>query len=251
MMKDNTYNIKTPVFEGPLDLLLSLIRDNKIDIYDIPIAFITSRYLQYLQIMEELNLNIAGDFIVMASTLVYIKSRMLLPVEEQGEDEDMEDPRTELVQQLIEYRSYKEAAFTLKEKESEWNSIFSREETPEIDFEEPENSENIYLDVSLYDLLKVFKEILDRAPPETRYVYKETFNINDKITEIREKLVTEKTFRFDVLFANCQSRRELIVTFLALLEAVKTGLVHIYQKKEFDSIWILHPESDRESIENA
>src|SRR5512146_1553806 len=123
---EDLYKIKLPVFEGPLDLLLHLIRENKIDIYDIPISFITGRYLEYIALMKELNLEIAGEFLVMAATLVHIKSRMLLPVDEHAGDEEREDPRLELVQRLLDYQTFKEASCILREKEEEAQNFLFR-----------------------------------------------------------------------------------------------------------------------------
>ncbi|MDH5769016.1 MAG: segregation/condensation protein A, partial [Nitrospirota bacterium] len=158
---DETYNIRIPVFEGPFDLLLHLIRENKIDIYDIPIAVITHQYLEYIEMMKELNLEIAGDFLVMAATLIHIKSRMLLPPDEEAPPEELEDPRLQLVRRLVEYQAFKESALNLKEREETWLKVFHRE----LQLDEPDGE--LYLfDVNLFDLLNAFKKILDTAPPE-------------------------------------------------------------------------------------
>ena len=163
---EDVYNVKLPVFEGPLDLLLHLIRENKVDIYDIPISLITGQYLTYIEMMKELDLEIAGEFLVMAATLIHIKSRMLLPPDEEAPLEEMEDPRLELVQRLLEYQAYKDAASILKEKEDEALNIFGREKT-EFDAQRPDDQQELYLfDINLFDLLGAFKRILDTAPPE-------------------------------------------------------------------------------------
>ena len=146
----DVYNIKIPVFEGPFDLLLHLIRENKIDIYDIPIALITGQYLQYIEMMKELNLEIAGEFLVMAATLIHIKSRLLLPPDEETSAEENEDPRLELVQRLLEYQTFKEAASTLRKKEEDWMKIFFKEPVSDGD-------EFYLVDVNLFDLIGAFK----------------------------------------------------------------------------------------------
>ena len=181
---EEIYNIKIPVFEGPLDLLLHLIRENKIDIYDIPIAIITHRYLQYIKIMKELDLDIAGEFLVMAATLIHIKSRMLLPPDEEAPPEEQEDPRHELIQKLIEYQAFKEAALSLRQREDEWTRVFQREP-----LSDEKDDEGIYLsDVNLFDLLEAFKKILDTAPPEVATITKETLTVKDKMSLIMEML---------------------------------------------------------------
>lgn len=229
------YNIKIPVFEGPLDLLLHLIRENKIDIYDIPIALITHQYLQYIKMMKELNLDIAGEFLVMAATLIHIKSRMLLPPDEEA-PEEQEDPRRELVQRLLEYEAYKEAALGLRKREDEWTRVFQREPLSDSD----EEDEAIYLsDVNLFDLLEAFKKILDTAPPEVATITKETLTVKDKIFLIMEMLEGQEAIRFEDIFKNGITRTQLIVTFIALLELIRLGLIRAHQEKEFGNIWVI------------
>src|SRR5271169_4530444 len=147
----NQYSVKVPVFEGPLDLLLHLIRHDKIDIYDIPIARITGQYLEYLEIMKELNLEIASEFLVMAATLIYIKSRMLLPPDETIEAEEQEDPRAGLVQKLLEYQAFKEASDTLRERENIWSNVYGREPLKNDDF--AANPEPYLFEVNIFDLM--------------------------------------------------------------------------------------------------
>lgn len=231
---EEIYSIKIPVFEGPLDLLLHLIRENKIDIYDIPIAVITRQYLEYIQIMKELNLDIAGEFLVMAATLIHIKSRVLLPPDEEVSPEELEDPRRELVQRLLEYQAFKEAAASLREKENEWIRIFQREPSPE------EDDEGIYLsDVNLFDLLDAFKKILETAPPEIRTITKETLTVKDKMHLIIDTLEGQEAVRFEDLFKDGLTRRQVIVTFIALLELIRLGLIRGYQEREYGNIWII------------
>jgi segregation and condensation protein A len=236
---EQIYNIKIPVFEGPFDLLLHLIRENKIDIYDIPIALITSQYLEYLEMMKELNLEIAGDFLVMAATLIHIKSRLLLPPDEETPVEEQEDPRAELVQRLLEYQRYKEAAVELKSKEDVWIRIFHRE--PFSDSEEEEKE--LYLfDVNLFDLLDAFKKLLDKAPPEVISITKETLTVKDRMSMIMEMIEGQEAVRFEDLFKEGITRLQLIITFVALLELIRLGLVRVYQERQFGNIWVINPE---------
>ncbi len=233
---EGIYTIKIPVFEGPLDLLLHLIRENKIDIYDIPIALITHQYLQYIKMMKELNLEIAGEFLVMAATLIYIKSRMLLPPDEEAPSEEQEDPRLELVQRLLEYQRFKEAALSLKEREEEWMKVFRREPISD------EADAGLYLfDISLFDLLSAFKKILDTASPEIVSITKETLTVKDKMSLIMEILEGQEAVRFEELFKENITRIQLIITFVALLELIRLGLVRAYQEREFGNIWIINP----------
>jgi segregation and condensation protein A len=235
------YNIKIPVFEGPFDLLLHLIKENKIDIYDIPIALITGRYLQYIEMMKELNLEIAGEFLVMAATLIYIKSRMLLPPDEETPPEEQEDPRLELVNRLVEYQTFKEAASDLRNREGEWMKVFRKEPVSD--------EEGVYLfDVNLFDLLGAFKNILDTASSELISITKETLTVKDKMSVIMEMLEGQEAIRFEEMFkVGIDSQREgvtrlqLIITFIALLELIRLGLAKAYQEKDFGNIWVINP----------
>jgi len=241
----NIYNIKVPVFEGPFDLLLHLIKEDKIDIYDIPIALITGKYLQYIEMMKELNLEIAGEFLVMAATLIHIKSRMLLPPDEEVTAEEQGDPRLELVQRLLEYQTFKDAALVLREKEDEWVNVFHREPAQEeaSETEEPELS---LFDVNLFDLLGAFKKMLDNAPPEVVEITREVLTVKDRIALIMEMLENKETIRFEDLFAEDKSRSQLVVTFVALLELVRLGLLRAYQEKDFGNIWLINPQKKDE-----
>lgn len=237
---ETAYNVKLPAFEGPLDLLLHLIRENKVEIYDIPISLITGQYLEYLGMMKELDLEIAGEFLVMAATLIHIKSRMLLPPDEEAPPEEMEDPRFELVQRLIEYQTFKDAATILREREELSSKIHARQP---IQFEEGENEpEELYLfDVNLFDLLAAFKKILDKAPLEIRTITKETLTVKDRMMHIAEQLERVESMRFEEIFGSDSSRMQVIVTFLALLELLRLGIARAYQEKEFGQIWIINP----------
>lgn len=232
---EEVYNIKIPVFEGPFDLLLHLIKEAKIDIYDIPIALITSQYLHYIEMMKELNLEIAGDFLVLASTLIHIKSRMLLPPDEDVPLDEQEDPRLELVQKLLEYQTFKEAASTLREKEEEWKKVFSKE--PLTD-----DGEELYLvDVNLFDLMGAFKKLLETVSPDVVMITKETLTVKDRMSMIMEMIEGHDAIRFEEIFKGSKTRIQLIVTFVALLELIRLSLVKAYQEKQFGNIWIINP----------
>ncbi|TAN38571.1 MAG: segregation/condensation protein A [Nitrospirae bacterium] len=237
---EELYKIKLPAFEGPMDLLLHLIRENKIDIYDIPISFITGQYLQYIDMMRDLDLEIAGDFLVMAATLIHIKSRMLLPVDEVTEEDQREDPRLELVQRLLEYQAYKDAATILKGKEDDSLRVFGR--SPQEEEGEEETEQPYLFDVNIFDLLGAFKKILDTAPPEVRTITKETLTVKDRMSAIIGMLEEADSIRFEEVFKDNVTRVQLIVTFLSLLELLRLGLARVYQEKEFGSIWIINPE---------
>jgi len=238
-------HFKLPAFEGPLDLLLHLIKENKIDIYDIPIVEITKQYLDYLELMKELNLEIAGEFLVMAATLIYIKSKMLLPPDEEQIEQPVEDPRTELVQRLLEYEKFKDASSSLREREDIWKNIFRR---PSLQAEDYDNEPELFLsEVSLFDLISAFKKFLIKAPEQVIEITRETLTVADKINFIMEKLDRDDGIRFEDLFKENSTKIVLIVTFLALLELIRLGLVKAYQEKTFGSIWIINPQRKPQS----
>jgi segregation and condensation protein A len=243
---EDVYNIKIPVFEGPFDLLLHLIRENKLDIYDIPIALITNQYLQYIEMMKELNLEIAGEFLVMAATLIYIKSRMLLPPDEETPDEELEDPRTELVKKLLEYQKVKEAAGDLRKREEDWMKVFRRDS---FLAEEEEPGELYLFDLNLFDLLDAFKKILEKAPPEVISITKETLTVKDRISFIMEILEGQETVRFEDFFQGGMTKIQLIVTFVALLELIRLGLARAYQEREFGNIWVINPARQSSTVQ--
>lgn len=245
---EQSYNVRLPLivegeapFEGPLDLLLHLIRENKVDIYDIPIAEITKQYLQYIALMKELSLEIAGEFLVMAATLIHIKSRMLLPVEETLDTIEPEDPRLELVERLLQYQAFKEAALGLKELEEDRRKVFKRAVTDDKE-EDGEAAELELFDINLFDLINAFKKILDRAPGEGVSITKEALTVKDRMNFVIEALEGKAAVRFEELFTGEMLRMHLIVTFIALLEVLKLGLAKVYQEKEFGAIWIIRRE---------
>lgn len=223
------YKIKLDIFEGPLDLLLHLIRKNEVDIYDIPIASITEQYLEYMEMMKVMNLDMAGEFLLMAATLVHIKSKMLLPVDEEAPPEEEEgiDPREELVRRLLEYQRYKEAAKDLNERLILGRDVFFRGQPTPLDELE---SDAGMMSVSVFELMGALKEILAKVPKERKIeLTVERFKIADKINFVLEHLNQVKTSTFTSLFANDATRGEIIVTFLAILELAKLLMIKLHQ----------------------
>ncbi len=222
-----TYEVKLEAFSGPLDLLLHLIRKHEINISDIPIALITRQYLEYLQLMKELNLSFAGDFLVMAATLIHIKSRTLLPQEMEPEpgEEEGEDPRSELVRQLVEYQQFKEVAGRLSDQERLWRQMFQRE--PE---QSPPLREVFPDDVQVFDLLSALQEVLAQtdATPGLELT-PDTMTVQDRINGVIERLEETPTITFAALFEGATDRLMVIVTLLALLELVRMKLVRMVQ----------------------
>ena len=229
--------VKLEMFEGPLDLLLHLIKKSEVSITDIPIATITEQYLSTLELMESLNLDVAGEFLVMAATLIHLKSRMLLPPEadEDEEEEEGEDPRAELIRKLLEYRRFKDAAEGLERREILSRDVFARSQ-PEF----PEEKGAVEFEsVSLFDLLSALRDVLERFPKEAfhevtvdRITVRETMNLLLDDLHRRGKLI------FQALFEQATSRIEVIVTFLAMLELVKIRAVRIWQEGRFEPIVI-------------
>ncbi|MFH1856716.1 MAG: segregation/condensation protein A [Candidatus Omnitrophota bacterium] len=232
-----SYKIALEIFEGPLDLLLYLIKKEEIDIYDIPIAEITRQYLAYLEFMKMLDLNIAGEFIVMAATLMHIKSKMLLPEEkiEQGEEEI--DPRAELMEKLIEYKKFKEAAKKLEEFEIRRKNIFIR--SADIEQFKCEDDETVYFEASLFDLLTAFSKVLKEIPKDIiQEVIKDEFTVEQKIEYLVNLLEEREVVKIDELFSNSKNKLEIVAIFLAVLELMRLKEIVVVQKSLFDSIEI-------------
>ncbi|HIE10698.1 MAG TPA: chromosome segregation protein ScpA [Kiritimatiellae bacterium] len=230
------YRVRLEVFEGPLDLLLYLIRKNEVDIYDIPIEEITRQYMEYLDLMRMLDLNIAGEFLVMAATLMVIKSRMLLPPEERDEDEEEEDPRWELVRQLLEYKKFKEAAGYLEQREAQQENVFTPEEPGTLPPPDPSLS---LAGVNIFDLITVFNKALKRLPREDlREVFGETFTVADKLEELVQLTAKRRRLSLSSLFDRMRSRVEMVCTFLALLELMRVKQVRAIQERPFGEILI-------------
>ncbi|UCB51220.1 MAG: segregation/condensation protein A [Deltaproteobacteria bacterium] len=219
------YEVRLEIFQGPLDLLLHLIRKNEVDIFDIPIATIADQYLEYLDMMKALNINVAGDFLVMASTLLHIKSRLLLPHLEEDEEED---PRVEITRPLLEYLRLKEMAGELLERELLDRDVFARRLSPEYTVQL--ESEEPLLDVNLFQLMDAFKRILDeRLPGVPLRLEFEKWSLKDKTSYILERLKNEGSIYFRDLFTEDKTISEFIVTFLALLELVHMGMIRVFQ----------------------
>jgi segregation and condensation protein A len=232
------YKVRVENFEGPLDLLLHLIKKNEINIYDIPIAMIAQQYLEYLEAMEELNLNVAGDFLVMAATLLQIKSKMLLPVEETVEDEEEgPDPREELVRRLLEYKAYKEAARQLDDQEKMWREIFWREQVSSV---EQVEEEDLPLEhVSLFDLVDALKEVLERNPDSRLIeIVPDNLTVRERMNLIVEKLEGKDSVSFAALFEGPSHRVVIVVTFLALLELMRLRIARVFQAETFGPILV-------------
>ncbi|NOY53615.1 MAG: segregation/condensation protein A [Deltaproteobacteria bacterium] len=218
-----------------MDLLLHLIRKHEIDIYDIPIALITKEYLNYLDLMKTLNLDMVGDFLVLAATLTQIKSKMLLPIEESGEEEDGTDPRAELVERLLEYKKFKEAAQELRSQENLWIDTYGIGAPTDIKAEQ----EVVLINLNLLDLMEAFRKVLRRPNAEgVHEVTVETMSIKEKISWIMDTLAEQSSIRFEDLFPGLPPRQEVIVTFLALLEIIRLRLVRIEQTERFGPIRI-------------
>lgn len=234
-------SVKLDSFEGPLDLLLHLIKKHEIDIYDIPIALISEQYNQYLEMMKELNLDIVGDYLRMAAELGYIKSRMLLPKQAVEEDEDAEDPREELVKRLIEYQRYKEASYELFSLDLLGRDIYARkfDDLSDMDlgeFQEP-------LRVDLWTLIDAFKTVLERktlqeAQESNIFIETEFITVEEKMEDIVQRIEEYGSFSFYDVFDISGSKMNLILTFLALLELVKQQVVIVYQETQFSDIKI-------------
>jgi len=227
---------KLPRFEGPLDLLLHLIKRDEIDIHDIPIAHITRQYLDTLELMRMLDLEVAGEFLVMAATLMRIKAKMLLPLPSSQEEEDEGDPREELVQRLLEYRLFKEAAGGMQEREGERRTWHERGIVPTEDDAGPLP----LAPATLFDLLDALQRVMSRRPERAVYaVQTEAYDIDDKMSLIARTVAEEGQLRFSELMLRSRARMEIIVSFMALLELIKLGRVLCVQDANFADILIL------------
>jgi segregation and condensation protein A len=252
------YPIRLSNFEGPLDLLIHLIKKNEVNVYDIPVALITEQYLQYIELMQELNLDVAGEFLVMAATLIHIKSRMLLPrppADEQEEGE-VEDPREALVRRLLEHQKFKAAAELLHERETVRSAQFLRSDASVAEIagenEEPE------LEVDLFSLMAAFRGVLERAKHRPRVLLPpEQVSIESRIEILLGRLSETDACGFEDLFGDVSARGDLIVTFLALLEMIRLELIRIFQSGPFGPIRVYkrarpagapHPIKDPEDV---
>jgi segregation and condensation protein A len=233
------YRVKTEIFEGPFDLLLFLIRKHEIDIYDIPIHDITNQFLEYVEIMKILDLEVAGEFIEMVATLMSIKARMLLPKPVFGDDENAEDPRTELVQRLLEYKKFKEAASEMYEFEDHRRKMYSRKFFLRPEEEQPTSNEEYLQNVTLFDLLLAFKKALDNMPKVTYHeVKKIEVTIEEQTDYILNTLESRSKILFSELIVKFKDKIIVIVTFLALLELIKLRKIMVKQSRVFEEISI-------------
>lgn len=239
--------IKLQVFEGPLDLLLHLLDKNKVNIYDIPIVEITNQYMEYIAEMKRQDLNVMSEFLVMAATLIDIKSKMLLPAKETEEEEEG-DPRAELVQQLLEYKMYKCMAYELRDRQLDADRMMFKKPTipPEVaEYEEPVNIKDLMADVTLAKLNGIFKSIIKKQadkidPVRSKFgrIEKEEVSLADKMTWLENYCMAHSHFSFRSLLEAQAGKMEIVVTFLAILELMKMGKIFISQERTFDDILI-------------
>ena len=231
------YKVQFEVFEGPLDLLLYLVKQEEVDIYEVNLTKLATSFIEYVEVMRQLDLDIAGEFLVMASTLMYIKSRELLPVEQQaqveGEEEGV-DPRWELIRQLVEYKKFKDVAAQLQEREAIQENIYPR--LPgKLDFELPVARPQ----VSLFDLINAVNAVLKRfTAQDTRDIFEDKWTVSEKIETVMSLLTQRRAVKFSELFAAATSRTEVVVTFLAILELIKVHHIIVTQPEPFADIEI-------------
>ncbi len=229
------YRVKLDVFEGPLDLLLHLVKKNEVDLSDIPMATITDQYLEYLEVLQQLDLDVAGEYLVMAATLLHIKSRLLLPGDETDEEEEGEDPRAELARQLLEYRRFKEAAELLNRRVLLERDVFARDPLRD----ETDAEYDVVYDVSLGDLLDALQEVLKRAAPgAVHQVIREHVSLRERLCFILDTLRERTILYFTDLFPVGTTRLQILVTFLALLELVRMRMVSVHQEERFGPILV-------------
>ncbi|MEA3209325.1 MAG: segregation and condensation protein [Chthoniobacter sp.] len=231
----NEYKVKLEVFEGPLDLLLYLIKKDEVDIYEISIERITHQYLEFMDAFKVLDLEVAGEFVVMAANLIYLKSRSLLPahVQPPEEEADEDDPRWDLIRQLVEYKKFKDAAAQLSQREIEQSNLFGRMSDADAAPERPLG------DVSVFDLISAFNKVLKRISDQgenLREIFEENYTVSDKIDLIMKMTGSGVPLRFTELFANAASRTEIVVTFLALLELIRLKQLITVQEEAFGEI---------------
>ncbi len=229
----SSYSVKLEIFEGPLDLLLFLIRQNEVDIYDIPISLITQQYLEYIQLMEVLELDLAGEFILMAATLLRIKAKMLLP-KTRDEEQEEEDPREELIWALLEYKKYKQAAKVLEERQETEGKYFKRSDFSHIDLP---LDKDLAKDITFFDLLSAFRRVMKETPQESLHRLKtEKITVEERIQYIMGYLEKKSGATFEELFLDNPVRLVLIVTFIAILELVRSRKIRVMQSDNFAQI---------------
>lgn len=231
----DAYSVKLEAFEGPLDLLIHLIKKNEVNIYDIPIAYITNQYLSFIELMEELNLDVAGEYLVMAATLIHIKSRMLLPRPDPTQDDPEEDPREALVRRLLEHQKFKAAAELLHERATLRSAQWIRPDGRIADIAGEEYEPE--LEVDLFSLLAAFRGVLERSRQRPSVpIPPEQISVEQRIEQLLGRLSETEACGFEELFEDAASRADLIVTFLALLEMIRLKLIRVFQAGAFGVI---------------
>jgi len=242
------YKVKFEVFEGPMDLLLYLVKKEEVDIYEVNLTKIAREFIEYVDLMREFDIEIAGEFLVMASTLVYIKSKELLPVDQQvqaEDDDEGEDPRWELIRKLVEYKKFKDAADKLETLEHRQEDIYPRLPAKQA-FEMPEDR-GPRVEVSIFDLINAVNDVIKRVEERNAdggEIYDEQFTVAEKITGIRERILAGQSFSFAGLFVEAASRGEVVATFLAMLELIRLRQIKITQGDAFGEIMITEGEGD-------
>lgn len=231
------YKVKFEVFEGPLDLLLYLIKKEEVDIYEVNLTQLATQFIEYIETMRLLDLEIAGEFLVMAATLMYIKSRELLPVDQQVQvegEEEGDDPRWELIRQLVEYKKFKDAAAQLGVLEARQEGVFPRVPV-KLEFESEAPARN---EASLFDLLNAVNSVLQRfnQRPEQRDIFEDKWSVSEKIEQLLREIAERPRLKFSELFAGAASRSEVVVTFLALLELIRLKQLSAVQNEPFGEI---------------
>ncbi len=245
------YKLKLDIFEGPLDLLLYLIKKNDIDIKDIPIVEVTEQYMQYIEMMKILDLDIVGDFLVMAATLMQIKSRMLLPPNPEDEDEDEPDPKDELIRRLYEYKRFKELAEALQKKEKERSYLFARGVDEKRLAQIKEEATEIYFDANLFDLISALTSALNRQPEEIIHeIVKDEVTVEEKIHKILHCMIEKESITLTELFEDTKNKMDIIATFLAILELIRLKEIRAVQKKPFEEIKIIRNKENIEPVHN-
>ena len=236
-MTEDRYRVKlTDIFEGPMDLLVHLIKKNEVDIYDIPIASVTEQYIEYLEWLKSLNIDFAGEFLVMASTLMHIKSKMLLPPVEDGEDD--EDPRMEIARPIMEYLKIKTAAEDLSQRSILGENMFIRTSKP---LDDTNDTDDQYVNVGLFELIDAFQRILQNIKPEQRVeLTADRISVKDKISTLVDLLEQRHSLTFEELFSQKPQKDDVIVTFLAILEMVKLCLINLVQHAQTGVIRIFY-----------
>lgn len=233
------YKVKFEIFEGPLDLLLYLVKKQEVDIYEVNLTYLATEFIEYVEVMRQLDLEIAGEFLVMAATLMYIKSKELLPVDRQVTDEDdaeeEEDPRFELIRQLVEYKKFKDAAANLQSLEIQQEKVFPRM-PGELDFRPDPTT--LKTEISVFALINAVNAVLKRVnqKEDLREIFEDTWTVSEKIEVISRRLWEEDRLSFSSLFHAASTRHEVIVTFLALLELIRLKQVQVVQESPFGDI---------------